>query len=121
MENKKEVFKLLIKEFHEFEIPEIKERDLKLLETNKIITISGPRRVGKTYYFYQLIQNIKKKIPIERIVYINFEDDRLFPLKLEDLNTLIEVYFELYPENKNKEIYLFFDEIQNIKKLGVIC
>jgi hypothetical protein len=116
MENKKDIFKLLIKEFQELKLPEIKERDLKLPEnTNKIITISGPRRVGKTYYFYQLIQNFKEKIPIERIVYINFEDDRLFPLKLEDLNTLIEAYFELYPENKNKEIYLFFDEIQNIK------
>jgi len=116
MGNKKEIFKFLIKEFQEMEPPEIKGRDLKLPEsTTKIITISGPRRVGKTYYFYQLIQELKKKVPIERIIYINFEDDRLFPLKLEDLNSLVEAYFELYPENKKKEIYCFFDEIQNIK------
>ena len=116
MGNKKEIFKLLIKEFQEMELPEIKERDLKLPEkTNKIITISGPRRAGKTYYFYQLIQKLKKRVPIERIIYTNFEDDRLFPLNLEDLNSLTEAYFELYPENKKKEIYCFLDEIQNIK------
>lgn len=116
MEYKKEIFKLLIKEFQESELPKIKARDLKLPEkTNKIIAVFGPRRVGKTYYFYQLIQALRSKISKERIIYINFEDDRLFPLELKDLDNLIEAYFELYPENKNKLVYCFFDEIQNIK------
>ncbi len=116
MENKKEIFKLVIKEFQELKLPELKERDLILpKKTNKIITVSGPRRVGKTYYFYQIIQGLRKKIDNNRIVYINFEDDRLLPLTVKDLNNLIEAYFELYPENKTKEIYCFFDEIQNIK------
>lgn len=115
MENKKEIFKLVIKEFHELKLPEIKERDLVLpLKTNKIITVSGTRRSGKTYYFYQIIQQLKKKLTNNRIIYINFEDDRLLPLTVKDLNDLIEAYFELYPENKTKEIYCFFDEIQNI-------
>ena len=114
--NKKDVFKLVIKEFHEFKFPEIKERDLIWpLKTNKIITLSGPRRSGKTYYFYQIIKNLTKKIDLSRIIYINFEDDRLFPLNLTDLNNLLEAYFELYPDNKGKNIYCFFDEIQNIK------
>lgn len=53
MEGKKDIFKLLIKEFQETKLPEVKERDLVLPQnTNKIITISGPRRVGKTYFFY---------------------------------------------------------------------
>lgn len=116
MRNKKEIFKLIIKEFHELELPEIKERDLTLpKKTSKIITVSGPRRAGKTYYFYQVIQQLKKKIANSRIVYINFEDDRLLPLSSENLADLVEAYFELYPENKAKEIYCFFDEIQNIK------
>lgn len=50
MGGKKEIFKLIIKEFQERKLPETKTRDLILPQnTNKIITISGPRRV---YYFY---------------------------------------------------------------------
>ncbi len=113
--DKRNIFKLIIKEFHESKLPEIKERNLGLPQkTNKIITLSGPRRSGKTYYFYQIINKLKEKIDFSRIVYINFEDDRLFPLAVKDLDDLIEAYFELYPENKTKEIYCFFDEIQNI-------
>lgn len=83
-------------------------------KTNKIITLSGPRRAGKTYYFYQIIKKLKEKIDFSRIIYVDFEDDRLFPLAIKDLDDLMEAYFELYPENKAKEIYYFFDEIQNI-------
>lgn len=115
MNNKKEIFKLLIKEFHELELPRVIERDLRLPQkTNKIISIVGPRRVGKTFYFYQLIKNLRDKISPHRILYINFEDDRILPLTFKDLDNLLEAYFELYPENKNKKIYCFFDEIQNI-------
>lgn len=113
--DKKNIFKLVIKEFHESKLPETKERDLELPQkTNKIITLSGPRRSGKTYYFYQVIRKLKKKIEQTRIIYINFEDDRLLPLAIKDLDDLVEAYFELYPENKTRKIYCFFDEIQNI-------
>lgn len=116
MASKKEIFKLIIKEFHEIELPEAKERDLILPQkTSKIITISGPRRAGKTYYFYQIIRQLKKKVANSRIIYLNFEDDRLLPMSADNLADLIEAYFELYPENKTKEVYCFFDEIQNIK------
>ena len=117
MENKKEIFKILIKEFYEFNFPKIIKRDLMLPDKkmDKIITVSGPRRAGKTFYFYQIINRLKEKIPFSQILYINFEDDRLFPLSIKDLNELLEAYFELFPENKNKEVYLFFDEIQGIE------
>lgn len=116
MENKKEIFKTLIKEFHESIFPMVIVRDLKVpYETNKIITITGSRRVGKTFYFYQLINEFKKKVTFSQILYVNFEDDRILPLSFKELNGLLEAYFEFYPENKDKEIYLFFDEIQNVK------
>jgi len=115
MENKKEIFKILIKEFEEFKIDKVFKRKLSIpLNTNKIITISGPRRCGKTFYFYQLINELRNKYPIERIVYINFEDDRILPLNFKELDLLIESYFELYPEIKDKDFFLFLDEIQNI-------
>jgi uncharacterized protein len=114
--SKKEHFKLLIKEFQENSLPSIYERNLLVpLNSNKIITIYGPRRSGKSFYFFSLIQKLlKQEISIDRIVYLNFEDDRIFPLNYKELNFLLEAYFELYPQNKKELIYLFFDEIQNI-------
>jgi len=113
---KKDVFKFLIKEFHETPFIDLLERELKLPSTKKIISLVGSRRAGKTFYFYQLMKEFAEKISLskDRMVYINFEDDRLFPLEITDLNDLLEAYFELYPSNKEKEIYFFFDEIQNV-------
>jgi predicted AAA+ superfamily ATPase len=123
MENlsKKESFKLLIKEFHTEPLPEVIQRDLEVpLFPKKIITIFGPRRSGKSFYFYTLIKKlIDQKVSKDRILYLNFEDDRILPLNFKELNSLLEAYFELYPENKEREIFLFFDEIQNIKNWEV--
>lgn len=114
--NKKEIFKLLIKEFHERKLPEFKERELKIPDVKKVISITGPRRSGKTYYFYQKISELMKKTDKDSIVYLNFADDRIYPLKLEDLQGLLDAYFELYPNNKSKKIFLFLDEVQEVKK-----
>jgi len=119
MEGKKAVFKLLIKEFHESDFPEVLKRDLQLpaadaIPPRKVVTITGPRRTGKTYLFYQIIQGLEKTIGRQRILLINFEDDRITPLSLKDMDNLLEAYFELYPGNKEHQIFLFFDEIQNV-------
>lgn len=51
--------------------------------SNKIMVAIGMRRTGKTYFLFQKIQNlIAEKIPLESILYINFEDDRLIATKL---------------------------------------
>ena len=110
---KKELFKLAIREFHERGVPSPIQRDLNVpIESRKIITIYGPRRAGKTYYLYQLIHQVKTKVPLEKIVFLNFEDERLLPLNARELATLIEAYYELYPLHKGQKIYFFFDEIQ---------
>jgi len=72
----------------------------------------GPRRSGKTYLLYQIIQDmIRKERKQEEILYINFEDERLIELKFTDLDTIIEVYKELYA----RKPVIFFDEIQNVE------
>jgi hypothetical protein len=112
---KKDKFNYIIKEFQEFKFPNILNRQLIILESNKIISLVGNRRSGKTYFFYQLIKELLEKgIAKDQILYLNFDDDRLYPLKLEDLDCLIESYYELFPENKNKIKYFFLDEIQTI-------
>jgi hypothetical protein len=112
---KKEMFKYIIKEFHEARLPELYERKLTIPKTQKVISLIGLRRAGKTFYFYQLINNlIEGSINPSQILYINFEDDRILPLNVKELNTILEAYYELYPENIDETLYLFFDEIQNI-------
>ena len=115
----KNIFKFIIKEFHESWQPShILERELKVpLNTTKVIVVYGARRCGKTFYFYSLINSLtKSSVNKEKIIYINFEDDRLSSLKIEDLGDLLEAYYELYPSNLESTLYLFLDEIQNIEK-----
>ncbi len=113
---KKEILKRLIVEFHESELPELIERSMNVdLETRKIISIIGPRRCGKTYYLYYLIKRlIQQREDKTRMLYINFEDERILPFSVKEFDLILEAYFELYPENKGKKIYAFFDEIQNV-------
>jgi predicted AAA+ superfamily ATPase len=92
------------------------DRDLEIpLDTGKIITLIGVRRSGKTHVLYSIINKIRKTFDPNNIVYINFEDDRLFPLELKDLSNLLDAYYELYPDKKNEKVYFFFDEIQNVR------
>jgi hypothetical protein len=112
--DKKTAFKQIIKEFHEKELPQTYSRELKIADTRKIVSLIGSRRSGKTFYFYELMKNIRKHADNSQILYINFEDDRIMPLELNELNSVIEAYFELYPGNTDKPLYFFFDEIQNI-------
>lgn len=112
--DKKQLFKYLIKEFHEMELPKLVPRDLVIPETKKIVTLVGSRRAGKTFYFYQVIKALLEKMPKDRIIYLNFEDDRILPLDVKELDAILEAYYELYPHNKDKEICMFFDELQNV-------
>jgi len=116
----KDNFKKIIKEFHESDLPEMVRRDLTIDQQffqsriNKICTVTGPRRAGKTFFLMQLIKDlIKIGRSIEDILYVNFEDERILPLQASDLQTILDAYYELYGE-KTKP-YVFFDEIQNIE------
>lgn len=84
------------------------------VDSRKIISLIGVRRSGKTYLLYSLIEQLRQRVDPRNIVYINFEDDRLYPLTVKELDSLIEAYFELYPQKREEKIYLFLDEIQNI-------
>ena len=83
---------------------------------NKATICIGARRSGKSTYLFQLIQKLLDSgVSQKNILYINFFDDRLHELRADNLGTILEAYFALFPEKKNTEkIYLFFDEIQVI-------
>jgi len=77
----------------------------------KIVTIVGPRRAGKTYYLFQVMADLEKMgIARQKMLYINFEDERL---DLDGDNDLIfDAYRELSPKQDLSQVYIFFDEIQ---------
>lgn len=110
----KQILKTIIKDFHLRPLPLFKPRHLEVpLDLDKIITIIGPRRAGKTWYLYQLIASLEKAgIKREQIFYLNFEDERLdFDAGYDQI---LDAYLELYPDQKMDDLYIFFDEIQEI-------
>lgn len=110
----KKLFKQLILDFHQSGLRPLKPRDLSLqLALNKVVVITGMRRVGKTSLLLNAIAELRKDLPVENILYINFEDERLSS-NTETLDELLQAYRELYPDLNLAECYFFFDEIQEI-------
>lgn len=115
----KERFKMIIKEFHEKELPDLIQRhdvmDFSILNSQlkKVVTLVGPRRAGKTYFLFQIMKKLLQgSARITDILYVNFEDERITPIKAENLQDLLDGYFELY-EGKPKPC-VFLDEVQNV-------
>lgn len=82
----------------------------------RITTLVGSRRAGKTYHLFQYIQDLVQTQGVEKeqILYINMEDDRLFPFDYSQFDSILQAFYELFPENKQRLCYFFFDEIQEI-------
>jgi len=113
--NKKEIFKEIIKTFQEQPPVNVRKRKVSLpVNSGKIITVSGIRRSGKTYLLLDTILSILPDKSKRNIVYINFEDERLDGDK-KDLDLILGAYRELYPDENLRNVYFFFDEIQNIE------
>src|SRR3989344_8777119 len=106
-------FKTIIKEqreelekiFHEERIIEREglENSKKALNHPNILAVLGVRRCGKSIFSYLLAK-------AHKMGYINFDDERLAGLKTEDLNKILESFYELYRDID----YIILDEIQNV-------
>jgi hypothetical protein len=113
----KETLKRILTDFHSAPLPDVFNRALCLpLDLKKIITLSGIRRSGKTSLLFLTIRRLLEEgVEKQRIVYLNFEDDRLFPVHLSDMDLMLRAYNELYPDNIDKTKYLFLDEIHQVE------
>jgi len=67
--------------------------------------VIGVRRSGKSTLCYQALQAAGVKY-----AYADFDDERLYDLKAEQLNDVLEVLYKIYGDFN----YLFLDEIQNV-------
>jgi len=82
------------------------------VDSGKIITVTGIRRCGKSYTMYETINSLMQKgIAREKILFINFDDERL-QFNPGNLDLILQAYRELYPDISLADIYIFFDEIQ---------
>jgi uncharacterized protein len=107
----------IIKDFQKRRYRDIVQRDIHYpldIPLDRAVVLSGPRRSGKTYLMYLGIKELlARKEDKNSILYVNFEDSRLVGAVSQDLNTLLEVFFEIYPD-RNEKTWVFLDEIQVI-------
>ena len=109
------LLKLLIADFHANPVPKgLIKRDLIVpTDAGKMVSVIGPRRAGKSWFLFSLIEDLIKSVDIKRVVYINFEDERL-SFKAESLGLIVDAYQQLYPDQPLNEVFFFFDEIQEV-------
>lgn len=110
--DQKEIEQYLI-DFHSKDLPVVLRRDLTISQTGKIKAIIGPRRAGKTFYLYQLMRELKKSN--KRVLFLNFENTKLFDIKFKEIEEIITINERLFPSEKNNKPTLFFDEPQNVE------
>lgn len=108
----KEIFKTLIKEGQaEIRDIELYQRPFEFEEEGRYVLV-GIRQAGKSYLLYQRAkQFLQAGHDIREIVYINFDDERLYDMKVEDFDLILQAYSTMY----DRKPLLFFDEIQNIQ------
>lgn len=86
------------------------------IDSGKIVTVPGVRRCGKSSKIKIVINHLLRNgVDRSRILWMEFDDERLVQMKSDELHQIIEAYRELYPEIEMSSVYMFFDEIQLIE------
>ena len=87
------------------------------INSKRILSIIGPRRVGKSTLIYQTINYLleEKKVDSKRILLFSGDDPSLFFDENDKLSDVLDIYFnEILEENISKlesKVYIFIDEI----------
>ncbi len=97
-------------------LPRLTPRRVQLpMVPGKADVVVGMRRSGKTFFLYQQLANlVAGGLPRERVLYLNFEDERLLPLRAEDLHLITETFYGAAPASREQTCWFLFDEIQNV-------
>ena len=83
--------------------------------SNQVITITGPRRAGKSYIMRQMGRLLSEKgEKKENILFVNFEDPRFLSLDTKLLIQIYDVYREFLSPSDTP--YIFLDEVQEVKE-----
>lgn len=83
--------------------------------SGKALVVIGMRRAGKTSFLHQQrAELIAAGRSPERLVYFNFEDERLAGMEARQLGLIPETHLRLYPQAAEEPVTLFLDEIQTV-------
>ena len=86
-------------------------RDVALRDELRYVFV-GVRRAGKSFLMFQRMQDLLAKGKSwNDMLYINFEDDRLYGFDVHDFDTILTVHKEM----GGQDPILFLDEVQNIE------
>ncbi|MBD5175514.1 MAG: ATP-binding protein [Bacteroidales bacterium] len=106
---------LIVMRQNEFQVPLYPRENPLPIDLGKIITVPGVRRCGKSSKMEMVVNRlIEDGVAKERILWIGFDDERLYNMTAGELDDIISAYRELYPEIDLRTVYMFFDEIQLI-------
>lgn len=83
--------------------------------SGKAVAVIGMRRAGKTSYLHQCRADLiaAGRTP-SRLLYFNFEDERLGDMAASQLHLIPDTHLRLFPEPADEPITLFLDEIQRV-------
>lgn len=83
----------------------------------KAIAVVGMRRSGKTTFLWQCLSDrLQAGAPRAALLYLNFEDERLVGMQATDLQWVVEDYYRLAPDLRDRQrVTFFFDEIQVVQ------
>lgn len=98
-------------------LPPLTRRDVWLPAVKgKATAVIGMRRAGKTSLLWQILADrFAAGTPREGLLYFSFEDERLADMRVEDLDLLVELFYQLNPSWRDARRATFFlDEIQLI-------
>jgi predicted AAA+ superfamily ATPase len=107
---------ILAEWLEEGELPSLVLRNQPAIEPEnlkRILAIVGPRRAGKTYYMYQIIQSLLQngKYKKKDILFIDFEDYRLGNFTGDNIDELLAAFHQIAGQHPQ---FLFFDEVQQL-------
>lgn len=104
-----------LRDFQERPLPPAVARELAVPETGRIVSVIGPRRCGKTYYFFQMMRTLLERgVPKEQLLYLNFEDTRLGDARYAEIEELLRLHHEIHPGTNGRGLYIFLDEPQTV-------
>jgi len=97
-------------------LPVLTRRDAQVPSiAGKAMAVIGMRRAGKTSFLHQVRADLiaAGRTP-ERLIYFNFEDERLAGMEASQLGLIPETHLRLFPEASDEPVTLFLDEIQTV-------
>src|SRR5436305_8864191 len=104
-----ELIDRLIADFQERDLPRVTPRDVSLPGLpGKADVVIGMRRSGKTWFLYQQIEErMASGIDRGRLLYLNFEDERLLPLAAAELARIPEALYRRTPARREHLCWLY--------------